>query len=371
MDVILAELEEYGVSRKTGFVPDQGSKRLPHLYQPWEDLATSLPVKLASGAPLDDFVSLPAFPVEHLCQEHQWQRAYIVLAFLIHAVVHGHHQTTVPVVLAEPFLIVCSHLGVQPVLSYAGLCLYNWSRCDDQKLLHGLRSEMSFTGTLDEAAFYLVPVLVELVGGHLPDLLTRTLIAAAEGDWGLVAHNLNNCSKTIKAMPDVLGELSLCHPQVFYEQVRPYIAGIDVAFERTNDIPLQVKQAGGSAVQSSLFMFLDHVLGVTHDFAILKEMRTYMPGGHRRFLEKIAAQPSLLDLMGDQEAASDARSKLVECREELQRWRGKHIAIVTRYIVLPAHAAARAKGKDTIQITGTAGSSPLAFLKQVKKDTAL
>lgn len=373
MDVILADLEKYGLSRNTGFVPDKGSKRLPQLFQPWEDLATSISAKLASGALLDGLVSLPAFPVKELHEEYQWQRAYIVLAFLAHAVVHGHNQTAVPAVLAEPFLIVCDHLGVRPVLSYVGLCLYNWSRCDNQKFLHGLKSELSFTGTPDEAAFYLVPVLVELVGGHLPDLLMRTLIAAARGDWDLVTHSLDECSKSIKAMSEVLSELSLCRPQVFYGQIRPYVAGIDVAFERIDNTPLQVKQAGGSAAQSSLFMFLDHVLGVGHDSAILSEMKNYMPGGHRRFLEEIATQPSLLDLIGDQVTASTARSRLVECREELQKWRSKHIAIVTRYIVLPAQSAARAKGKDTctLQVVGTAGSSPLPFLKQVKNDTPL
>lgn len=371
MDGILADLEKYGVSRNSGFVPEKGSKRLPQPFQPWEDLNACLSAKLTCGVLLNEIVSLPTFPIEELHEEYQWQRAYIVLAFITHAVVHGHHQTTVPAVLAEPFLIVCDHLGIRPVLSYVGLCLYNWSRGDNQKLLHGLTSEMSFTGTPDEAAFYLVPVLVELAGGQLPDLLIQTLIAAARGDWDVVTHNLDECLKAIKAMSEVLGELNLCRPQVFYERIRPYIAGLDVAFERIDNIPLQVKQAGGSAVQSSLFMFLDHVLGVSHDLALLSESRNYMPGGHRRFLEEIATQPSLLDLIREQVAASTARSRLVECRDELQKWRSKHMAIVTRYVVLPAQSAARAKGKDTLQITGTAGSSPLPFLKQVKSDTAL
>lgn len=368
---MLINLEKYGVSKDTGFVPAQGTQKLPVYYKPWEDVARGLSIKLNSGTFSQELDLLPALSVDHLCDEHQWQRAYILLAFLIHALVHGSHRTTVPAVLSVPFLAVCDHLGLRPVLSYAGLCLYNWATGGDEQVLQGLEVEMSFTGTQDEAAFYLVPVLVELAGGRLPALMLKTLIAAGERDWSFVSRNLETCTETIATMTVTLGQLSLCHPQVFYHQIRPYIAGLDVDFERADDSPLHVKQPGGSAVQSSLFMFIDHVLGVAHDNPMLEDMRLYMPRGHRRLLEEISAQPSLTDLMEIHDAPSDVLEKLAVCRNTLQSWRSRHIAVVMRYIVLPAQAAAKDKNKEAVQVAGTAGSSPLRFLKQLKEDTTL
>lgn len=371
MVMILTKLERYGISRQTGFLPDEGSEQLPPSFLDWQLLASTIPDKVLDGSLLRELSVLGAFPVEELQGSCQWQRAYVLLAFLTHAVVHGCQEKTVPAKLAEPFLAVCSHMEIEPVLSYAGLCLFNWSRCGRQDLLGGLQCEFSFTGTPDEAAFYLVPVLVELKGGRLPALLTQTLGAAARGDWSTVTQDLGLCSRTITDMTGCLDHLSLCQPNVFYNQIRPFIAGLDVSFERTSDVPLRVKQTGGSAVQSTLFMFLDHVLGVSHRSQMLADMRAYMPGGHRRFLEDITAQPSLQTLMETHHAPSEAWSRLMDCREKLRIWRSRHMAVVTRYIVLPAQAVARVDGREGVNISGTAGSSPLSFLKQMKEDTIL
>lgn len=52
---------------------------------------------------------------------HRFGRCYVI---------HGHypcyHEKLIPLAPSEPFLKICDRLGVEPVLRYASLCLYNW-----------------------------------------------------------------------------------------------------------------------------------------------------------------------------------------------------------------------------------------------------
>ncbi|KAK5098020.1 hypothetical protein LTS08_006775 [Lithohypha guttulata] len=353
------------------FVPDHTSEPLPEYYNVWEEIAANLPRLFKEGSLLDTIISLPTLQTDQFMSESDWQRAYVVLGFTVHGLIHGTKQNSIPSSLAEPFLRVCDHLGVQPVLSYAGLCLYNWTKTGDSDILSGMRTIVSFTGTLDEDAFYLVPVLVERAAGHLPGQLLQAVAEAQRNQWHQVANYLDICSTTLRQMVDALGELNLCRPKVFYQDVRPYIRGIDVAFERRGTEPLRVNLVGGSAGQSSLFQFLDHILGVQHESSLLQEMRTYMPRGHRQFLDDMEKLPTLLDLAVADGAGDVILAKLEECRLELKKWRDKHIAIVARYIMLPAQAAARESEGHAVKITGTAGSSPIHFLKQMRNETVL
>lgn len=370
MESLLKDLEQYDLSRSSGFVPEQASGPLREYYQPWETLAASLPTLLCSdSALLSQVVALPVLGVHGLHGEADWQRAYVLLGFVIHGYCHGCGTDLVPLTLSEPFLEICEHLGVEPVLSYAGLCLYNWTKGGEVGVLGGLRAQASFTGTQGEAAFYLTPVSVERTGGHLLAQMLQAMVDAQNRDWKAVQAALDNCSSTLKAMTTALDGLTLLKPDMFWHQIRPYIAGLRVAFERRDADPLQIDLAGGSAAQSSLFQFLDHVLGVKHASPLLKEMRRYMPRGHRQFLDRTGSLPSLVDIASAGNAGTEVWSKLDESRAMVRKWRDKHIAIVTRYIVLPAHAAAKKQNEKVAVVVGTAGSSPIIFLKETRNDT--
>lgn len=372
MTDILRNLEQYGLSRQNGFVPDRPSQRLPAYYDAWENILASLSQQLTDNTLLRSVASLPLLELDRLTGEHDWQRAYVVLAFLVHGVVHGCNQKRVPLALSAPFLQVCEHIGMRPVVSYAGLCLFNWINIDDKQHLSGLRSPGNFTGTLDEDAFYLVPVLVELAGGRMPVFLLEAQVAAQRGDWQTVAGHLDSCSAMFKDMTVALEELSLCKPDVFYHKIRPHIAGLDVDFETRGNGLLRVKEIGGSAVQSAVFPFIDHLLGIKHESPMLMEMRAYMPGRHRRALERVHELPSLDELAAAAPGASkEIQLKLDECRSILRKWRDRHIAIVTRYIMLPAQAAARKSNGEATAVAGTAGSSPVVFLKQIRNDVII
>lgn len=366
---LLRDLENYGLSRKTGFVPDKPSQRLFKYYDTWEDTLAALPLQLREGTLLKTISQLSVLELDYLRRDSDWQRAYVVLAFLVHAVVHGCKATKVPLALSAPFIGVCEHLGIQPVVTYAGLCLYNWHTTSERQVLSGLQCPASFTGTIDEDSFYLVPVLVELASGKVTAQLLEAHIAATKGDWQVATSYLNACTVGLSSMYDALDELSLCNPDVFYHQIRPHFAGYNVDFETHDGVPLRINLVGASAGQTAFFQFLDHMLGIEHDTSLLKEMRAYMLGKHRDFLERTHKLPSLPELADLGNAGTEIQVKLDECRALLRRWRDRHIAIVTRYVMLPAQAAVRKENGKVVEVAGTAGSSPITFLKQVRNDT--
>jgi len=266
-------LREFDISPSLGFLPSSPPlARLPEEYNPWEQVASDLPGLIAQQGQLRKTIeSLPTIETTYLTSHPQWRRAYVLLAFMTHGYVWGPGGTvaTVPPALSEPFLQVCTHLGMQPVLSYAGLCLWNWettkSEASPSHDLCNLRTFASFTGTADEAAFYLVPVMVEAKGGHLVASLLNAIEAGTRGDWEDVSAALEHCEGVIRQMSDVLGLLnSNCDPMVFFERLRPFLAGLEVKFARANGAEMHVKCVGGSAAQSTLFMSIDRLLGVKH-----------------------------------------------------------------------------------------------------------
>lgn len=94
-------LEEFRVSYETGFLPininSNNNKKLPlhRLSNPyfsrWEDLISDLPQLIQTGEIRQKVLDLPVLSVENLDanDEAEWQRAYLVLAFLTHAYIWG------------------------------------------------------------------------------------------------------------------------------------------------------------------------------------------------------------------------------------------------------------------------------------------
>ena len=287
MTTSLCDLSAYNISVKYGFVSDQPSRKLPAKYDAWESIAQVLPQLLANGTLRDAVKHLPVLDIESEAGLGELQRMYVVLAFIIHGLVHGCNLKLVPSNLSVPFLGVCSRLGMEPVLSYAGLCLYNWTFGGTEPTLDELHAPFSFTGKVDEQSFYLTPVLVEQAGGDMVVKLLQARDAAEKQEWVVVSQTLALCILRLQAMSDRLTALKICDPHVFYSEIRPYIAGLDVTFEKADGQCVIVNVAGGSAAQSSLMPFLDHILGITHKSNLPKEMRKYMPGPHRRFLEVV------------------------------------------------------------------------------------
>jgi indoleamine 2,3-dioxygenase len=211
-----------------------------------------------------------------------------------------------------------------------------------------------------------------------------------------------------------------CNPDIFYHQIRPFLAGSKnmtaaglprgVYYPDGRGGGEWMQLRGGSNGQSSLIQLFDVVLGVDHAgndrekaVSFHQEVRDYMPGQHRRFLEHISRLGSIRRLaetisanigtMTEEEARFCAAFR--EATRILAEFRNKHLQMVTRYIVIPSrqssgqqnqmrhpHDAGRhdvvnlasvssrtQAGKAASQLTGTGGTALLPFLKQSRDET--
>ncbi|KIW77358.1 hypothetical protein Z517_09804 [Fonsecaea pedrosoi CBS 271.37] len=387
--VSLPDPRDYDVDFELGFVAAR-STELPAYYAPWCNLLSHLPHLLEAEALQAQVSNLEILTTDHLTTSAHWQRAYVVLGFLTQAFIWQDKRKpsqVVPASLAEPFLEVCSYLGTEPVLSYVGLCLWNWMQRDEEirspPLLaladfRAIKSVASFTGTRDEDAFNLVPVMVEAQGAKLIRLMLDTIVADQNGEILDLVSVLDVCVKTLTTMRETLSVLDRnCDPTFFFQKIRPMLGGSSgaeekglpngVSFERSDGSRVVIKCVGGSAGQSSLFQLLDHMFGVRHESKMLLEMRAYMPKQHRDFLEAVELMPSLRDTIERRPEDKELGCAFQGVLDAFQKWRTKHVSIVSRFVVLPA--AAEAKGKPAEQQKGTAGSQPIPFLKQYRDET--
>jgi indoleamine 2,3-dioxygenase len=165
---------------------------------------------------------------------------------------------------------------MEPVVSYAGLCIWNWKfRNGETFELDNMDPVASFTGTKGEAVFYHVPVLVEYEGGRLLHILVDAIGAAANGGRDTVIEGLNETTRSIIRMGDQMSKVyANIDANYFYHKHRPFMAGgkgmeekglpRGMVFQKIDGSEVACKLVGGSAAQSSLFPFLDLVLGVEH-----------------------------------------------------------------------------------------------------------
>ena len=286
----IPNLDTFGLSRTKGFLSNDPPllQFSDSYYSRWDELIERLPDLISSRKLSDEIKNLPVLSICKLSTELDFQRAYVVLAFLVHGYVWGSSQDgkpteTIPPQLSEPFLATCENLGMQPVLSYAGLCLWNWGAKQDVKTnlegpfyeLEQLKSIGTFTRTRGEDAFYHVPVLIEAEGGPLVSLLLDAVAAAQKENIAFVTDVLNRSADIFVSMALHMPKLySTLDAHMFFHEIRPFISGgkgmeekglaRGMVFQRSDGSETPAKCVGGSAVQSSLFHFLDYVLGVEH-----------------------------------------------------------------------------------------------------------
>jgi len=111
----------------------------------------------------------------------QRRRAFAILAVLTNAYVWASSNDSIasqriPPAIASPFLEVAGTCGLNPVVSHAAVVLFNWKRIDPRGPLNldNIQSVNLFTGSMDEAWFYLVTVAIELAA--VPAI--RAIVAA-------------------------------------------------------------------------------------------------------------------------------------------------------------------------------------------------
>ncbi|KAF5543114.1 nonribosomal peptide synthase [Fusarium mexicanum] len=336
MDELMLDLEHYHVSLSTGFLPSSAPlSRLPQkYYEQWETLASSLPLRIRDGSLRHQVSLLPLLETNFLITDAEWQRAYVVLGFLANAFIFCQYPPSekLPLNLAEPMMNVSCYLGLPRLPA-----------------LEQINTLVSFTGSQEESAFFSVSVAIERHGSPLIEILLHAMAAAEAGNEKQLTAYLLEAMITIDSMTAILPQLyDRCSPSFFYNTLRPFLEGTQdlksaglphgVFFETKNGGCYQ-KFRGPSNAQSSLFCFIDIVLGIQHnDNSFLREMRQYMPARHRDFLARVEVMANVRHFVSATSDASQLQDAYGGCLLALARFRQIHIQLVAKYIVIPSIA---------------------------------
>ena len=346
----------------------------------------------------------------------------------------------IPPTISIPYLQICNHLDLPTVATYAGVCLWNFKPIfPDEPIdsLENLSTLATFTGSLDESWFYLVSVAIEARGGPTIPLMLHAIAAARANDSATVVE----CLQVFATRLDELGTLlqrmyENCDPHVFYHRIRPFLAGSKnmadaglpngVVFATGAGNEPYCQYGGGSNAQSSLIQFFDIILGVEHRptgsqkpsdssteseaegptakpprHNFIHEMRSYMPGPHRRFLQDVSSVANIREYVESHKSNRSLSLAYDACLAMLRSLRDKHIQMVSRYIIVksresrshsrslsplsapnnqpqPLNLASASdhkySGPDTAKVErrrlrGTGGTALIPFLKQARDET--
>lgn len=343
----------------------------------------------------------------------------------------------VPPSLSIPFLKVCAQFGLPPVATYAGVCLWNFKpifRDEPIDSLDNLSTLVTFTGALDESWFYLVSVAIEARGAPIIPLMLDAIAAARIGDRRTVTECLHTFAERLDELGAILQKMyENCDPHVFYHRIRPFLAGgknmadaglpNGVLFDDGTGQQTYRQLGGGSNAQSSLIQFFDIILGIEHRptgekpknhnssseselegqappsrHNFIHDMRSYMPGPHRLFLEHVSNVANIREFVQSHRSDRELSIAYDACLAMLRSLRDKHIQLVSRYIIVKSResrshsrslsprsapqpvphniasattsAASPQKAKPSNKkLRGTGGTALIPFLKQARDET--
>ncbi|KNG86875.1 indoleamine 2,3-dioxygenase family protein [Aspergillus nomiae NRRL 13137] len=415
-------LDEYGVSLQNGFLPHSSPLKMMEnpYYWPWEHIVSDLPNHIRFRTIRQAVEALPILSTSKLQGEPEWRRAYLLLSYLTHAYIWGGEKPKdiLPPAISSPFLEVSSHLELPPCATYAALNLWNYATSDPNADLTDpdlLSVTASFTGTKDEEWFLMISVAMEAKGAQLIPLMLDTIHAVSIDDTERVCDSLLTLSEGLKELRKLLERMyEKNRPSVFYHQLRPLLAGSKnmasaglpngVFYDIGSGQGKWHQYSGGSNAQSSLIQTFDIFLGVEHiatggmktndavqpraKNGFMQEMRNYMPGPHRRFLEMLTSVSNVRAYALSHKANSPIRDAYNTAVMSLGVFRDSHIQIVTRYIIMAAKA--KPPSNDSAQVNlatsttthmrdktekltggihGTGGTDLIPFLKQTRDTT--
>lgn len=316
---------EYGIGLIRGFLPEHepleySNRGDQSVFEPLfelEEIAQTLPQRLTAGGIRGELKNAGSKLLEHkdytelmsvIRRDQQLLRQTMRLfSFLGHAYVWGSPGEDpveiLPSGLAVPWHGIATELGRPPVLSYESYALDNWKRIIPYHLigLDNIMLQQNFFGGLDENWFIFIHIAIESAAGPIPNLIVQALHAHSRNNHvgleSLLLH-IAGCQDKIFKILSRQGEK--CDPYMYYNRVRPHIHGWYDNPALPNGLIYEgVLEYGGkpqffrgeTGAQSAIVPMLDAFLGVQHKkdkmWYYLQEMRTYMPPGHKAFIEKI------------------------------------------------------------------------------------
>jgi indoleamine 2,3-dioxygenase len=220
-------------------------------------------------------------------------------------------------------------------------------------------------------------VAIEARGAPLVPMMLEAISAARYNDQDAVTAALQAFAERLDDLGTLLTRMyENCDPHVFYHRIRPMLAGSKnmadaglpngVLFDTGSGQDEYIQVAGGSNAQSSIIQFFDIILGVEHRptgmrpgqtsnssdsetgasearNSFIHEMRRYMPGPHKRFLQYVEQIANIRPFVVEHSDNGGLRTAYDACLAMLRTFRDIHIQMVSRYIILKSREAGKAK----------------------------
>jgi indoleamine 2,3-dioxygenase len=257
--------------------------------------------------------------------------------------------------------------------------------------------------------------------------MLKAITAARVGNSRVVTECLQEFAERLDEVSALLQRMyEHCDPHVFYHRIRPFLAGSKnmadaglphgVIYDTGNGKEEYRQYGGGSNAQSSIIQFFDLVLGIEHRPTgvtrgqpsqsdedgvapkprnnFILEMRQYMPGPHRRFLEHVSSVANIREFVEARRSDKALCLAYDACLAMLRELRDKHIQMVSRYIIVKSResrshsrsispkAVRQAVNLATVKhpdngvnkaglrkLRGTGGTALIPFLKQARDET--
>nr|AFO85425.1 indoleamine-dioxygenase [Claviceps paspali] len=394
---------------ETGFLSRDGALHSPPeaYYQPWEVIALGLPELIPKRGVRNAVRKLEELSTDGLSTEAHRRWAYVRLSFIAQAYIwcggtirggggqgdedDDNVQSHLPPQLAVPLLQISSRLHLPPIMTYAATCLWNFQcvGADEADLdePENIRSVVTFTGGESESWFFGISIAMEARGARVIPVLTDALRADDEDEdededetrrnlrRGRLAAALDHLGRCVDDLTRLLGRMyERCDPSAFYHDIRPFLAGgkgvsqlpRGVFYDTGDGHGLWRQLRGGSNGQSTLFQLFDRFLGIRHPAGFHDEMKAYMPLDHRRLLDRVERTSDVRELVAALPPDHDLRASYTSVVDALSRLRAKHLELVARYIVVPSSSSS--SGPAAV---GTAGTSPIPFLRETRRSTML
>lgn len=291
-----------------------------------------------------------------------------------------------PAVLAKNIYKLCKSQQRFPVLTYADYILSNWKlKNPDKKIsLDNVEPLLTFTGTVDEAWFIKIHVVIEAACAPVLYAVSNAWSLAEgikEGRFASNKHNenvffawLSKISPALREAIELLKRMKEnCRPDYFWSMLRPLLHGweqVKVKQQDGEEIGVRLEGVGTgdkiysykgmSGAQSSVIPALDAALGIEHEiddmYKGLLMFQQYMPREHQLFIH-LLHNNSIINMIKDSHSV-DLHNTWEQAVKTLKLFRLAHFGLVERYI----HKPAVSQGMSASQLIGTGGSSVTDYL---------
>lgn len=354
---------------------------LPGCFDGLEWIARNLVALVPSGKArkmIEDASSVITLRDIEGLDQRQREVAFAVYTFLLHVYVRGRWKDesavdTLPLNFSKQLTMLADFLGCKPIGTYASTVTFNWRflkreiKGQIEKVeLSDMKMQYLFTGSVDEAWFYLVSAAVDTLSRQVLMLACAAVTSPDVFEWEPVIELINESTRLLKLMY----EENL--PEYFYEKVRKFMSGWKndpvlpngLCYTFPDGHQEWLMLSGASAAQSPTVQLFDILLGIEHHSArngttgvggageFLKEMRLYMPRNHRECLECFEQELCRV------RSSLQRRPNYDKAVAAMQTFRRTHLSMVQNYITR--------FGKDA---KGTGGSNPVLLLNQLIEDT--